>query len=444
MSCNADYTGASGGQCLPVLVGTDPSDVCDELLTCDGLGACMPPWVGIKQFGSAQWEEARAVAVDGDGNVFVAGFTGGTLDGNVSAGGDDAFLVKLSVSGVRLWARQIGTASKDAATGVAVDVSGNVYVGGYTSGHLAGRTNAGAADIFLLKYDTNGNLVWARLAGSSSSDSGGYVAVDAQGYVYVAGFTSGDLGGVVVGSNDVVLLKYAPDGTQLFVRKRGTTTADVARGVAVAGSSVFLSGYTSGTLDGQANAGLKDVFVMKFDLNGSHSWTRLFGTMLDDESYGITVDRFGSAYAVGSCVVEVDWEGQPWTDGLVVKYSTTGLLQWTRYMSTVADEMALAVAVGPDDGVTVTGRTDGALDGNTSSGGGDVFVTKYDEQGSRLWTAQVGSTSGSPSDAGRAAAFDTAGNTVVAGETYGALDGSTTLGGSDIFVLKLGLGGTLR
>jgi hypothetical protein len=86
----------------------------------------------------------------------VTGYTRGALAGT-SAGDEDIFLTKYNFSGTQQWMRQIGTSAQDIAYDVAVDSSGNAYVTGYTDGALTG-TNAGDYDVFLLKYDTNGNL----------------------------------------------------------------------------------------------------------------------------------------------------------------------------------------------------------------------------------------------------------------------------------------------
>ena len=86
----------------------------------------------------------------------MTGYTVGALTGT-TAGGYDIFIMKYDSSGPQQWMRQIGTTASDSGNAIAVDSSGNAYVTGNTTGALTG-TNAGDRDIFLLKYDTNGNL----------------------------------------------------------------------------------------------------------------------------------------------------------------------------------------------------------------------------------------------------------------------------------------------
>ena len=102
-----------------------------------------------RQFGTSSFDVAYAVAVDGSG-VYVAGRTDGTLPGEMSAGGDDAFLRKYGAEGTEAWTRQFGTSADDSARGVAVDGTG-VIIAGSTPGTLPGQASAGGNDAFVVK-----------------------------------------------------------------------------------------------------------------------------------------------------------------------------------------------------------------------------------------------------------------------------------------------------
>ena len=108
-----------------------------------------------KQLGTSSGDRAYGVAVDSSGNVYAAGYTAGALDGS-NAGSYDLFVVKYNSSGTRQWTKQLGTSGDDRANGVAVDSSDNIYVTGYTYGSLDGNTNAGSSDLFLVKYNSSG------------------------------------------------------------------------------------------------------------------------------------------------------------------------------------------------------------------------------------------------------------------------------------------------
>ena len=106
--------------------------------------------------GTSSTDNAYGVATDSSGNVYVTGNTNGGLDGNTSAGSWDLFVVKYNSSGTKQWTKQLGTSSTDWAKGVATDSSGNVYVAGYTAGGLDGNTSAGGLDLFVVKYNSDG------------------------------------------------------------------------------------------------------------------------------------------------------------------------------------------------------------------------------------------------------------------------------------------------
>jgi len=152
-----------------------------------------PPIEWVRQFGSLGPAEDYAMAVDAAGNIYVVGYTGGTLPEQTSSGSYDAFVRKYDASGNELWTRQFGTTYEDYAYGISVDASG-VYVAGLTWGTLPGQTSSGGYDAFVRKYDASGTELWTRQFGTTSADFARGISVDASG-VYVAGYTLGYLTG---------------------------------------------------------------------------------------------------------------------------------------------------------------------------------------------------------------------------------------------------------
>jgi hypothetical protein len=145
----------------------------------------------------------------------VAGYTLGGLDGNTSAGDIDLFVVKYSSSGTKQWTKQLGTSSWEDAKGVATDSSGNVYVTGLTEGGLDGNTNAGGDDIIVVKYNSSGTKQWTKQLGTSSWEDAKGVATDSSGNVYVTGLTEGGLdGNTNAGGDDIIVVKYNSSGTK--------------------------------------------------------------------------------------------------------------------------------------------------------------------------------------------------------------------------------------
>lgn len=145
----------------------------------------------LTQFGTSSDEEARALSPDDAGGVMVAGHTLGSL-GGPNAGEEDAWVARYDGEGERLWIRQFGTSSFERVIALAADSAGGVFVTGRTEGDLGGP-NAGGADVFLARYDAQGNQLWMRQFGTPQRDWANALAPDGAGGVIVAGSTMGIL-----------------------------------------------------------------------------------------------------------------------------------------------------------------------------------------------------------------------------------------------------------
>ena len=167
------------------------------------------------------------------------------------------------------WTKQLGSSSNDDAFGVATDSSGNVYVTGATTGGLDCNTSAYGNDLFVVKYNSSGTKQWTKQLGTSSRDVANGVATDSSGNVYVTGDTTGGLdGNTSAGSNDLFVVKYNSSGTKQWTQQLGTSSNDNANGVATDSSgNVYVTGGTEGDLDG-TNAGSTDLFVVKYNSDG--------------------------------------------------------------------------------------------------------------------------------------------------------------------------------
>jgi hypothetical protein len=251
-----------------------------------------------RQFGTTGPESGKALVVDGSGNVYVAGTTYPT--GGQSSG--DPFVRKLDASGTPLWVHQSGGTDEDEANAVAVDGSGNVYIGGYTYGLTAG-SNQGGRDAWVRKLNASGVVQWTRQFGSADSDELAGAAVDALGNVYVVGTSGGDLAGTILGASDAFVRKYDTGGTALWTRPVGTTDFEYGIAVAVDGNNnAYVVGSTSGVFtDANAgmNTGLNDIYVRKLDPSGATLWTKQVGTPADDSAQAATADAAGNVYVVG-------------------------------------------------------------------------------------------------------------------------------------------------
>ena len=237
-------------------------------------------------FGGTSQDISYGVAVDGSGNVHITGIFNGTVNfgaGNVtSAGGNDGFVTKLNAAGAHQWTTTFGSTDTDNGWGVAVDGSGNVHIAGRFFGTVnfgAGNvTSAGSYDVFVTKLDSSGAHQWTTTLGGTGNDRAYGVAVDGSGNVYTAGDFTGtvDFGAGNVtsaGSDDVFVTKLNSSGVHQWTTTFGGTGVDDSYSVAVDGdSNVYASGSFTGTVDfGAGNvtsAGSSDVFVVKLNSAG--------------------------------------------------------------------------------------------------------------------------------------------------------------------------------
>jgi len=405
-----------------------------------------------QQFGTSSWEEGLGVTVDSSDNIYVTGKTAGGLDNNTNAGSNDIFLAKYNSSGIYQWTQQLGTSSSDTGYGVAVDSSDNIYVTGSTEGGLDNNTNAGSSDIFLAKYSSSGIYQWTQQLGTSSGDIGYGVAVDSSDNIYVTGSTSGGLdNNTNAGSSDIFLAKYSSSGIYQWTQQLGTSSTDSGAGVAVDSSdNIYVTGSTYGGLDNNTSAGSDDIFLVKYNSSGTKQWTKQLGAtsfyvIPTDRATGIAIDSSNNVYVTGRTTGDMDGITKTGSyDFFLVKYNSSGSKQWTRQLGSVTitgyhkhhwDTKAYGVTVDSSNNIYVTGYTTGGLDGNTNAGSEDIFLVKYNSSGNKQWTRQLGTSS---TDSGAGVTVDSSDNIYITGYTKGIMvKGGIFFGGySDIFLVK--------
>lgn len=157
---------------------------------------------------SSSASRGECIAIDPFGNVYVTGMFMGTADLDpgpatynlTSAGGSDAYVVKLDVFGNFIWAVSFGTTSSEIGYGITVDNLGNVFTCGTFSNTVdfdpglatSYITSNGSVDVFIQKLDPAGNLIWAKALGGAQSDFGSSIQVDNSGNVYTTGYFQGN------------------------------------------------------------------------------------------------------------------------------------------------------------------------------------------------------------------------------------------------------------
>ncbi|MCP3142403.1 SBBP repeat-containing protein [Pyxidicoccus xibeiensis] len=322
--------------------------------------------------------------------IYVAGFTDGSVDGTPKTGSREALLTKYRYTGVRGWTRQLGAVGASVeGYAVGLDAGDNAFLAGSVNGALDGNPRIGNFDAFVAKYDAAGNKLWTRTLGAAgASTHGRRASADDAGNVYVSGWTTGALdGNVRMGPQDFFVVKYDGAGNKQWTRQLGTPGTDVwLYGSALdAAGNIYLAGYSGGGLDGNPNVtGGIDAFVTKFDAAGVKQWTRELGGSAGVWGTGLFIDTTG-VYLTGSGGGDIGSSSS--TDAskahnYVAKFDMAGTRQWVIQQDPArlngAYVEVYSNGLGRDDAGNffLGGYTSGNFDGNTKLGDPDGFVTK--------------------------------------------------------------------
>jgi hypothetical protein len=340
----------------------------------------------VDPFGNVVWESLISesgddvfifgVATDGAGRVGVAGRIG-------NSGADmDVFVRIYDSGGVEQWSDTFGDVSaNDEARGIAFDGNGDVYVGGQTSGTLTAVGSLGGQDGFLRKYDALGTVQWTQQLGTTENDAVFGVALDSANDALVTGRTSGDLEGALIGdSQDGFVRKYSPVGLAVWTQQFGSAGNDTegVSVVATAGDNVLIGGRVNAT---------EEQFVMKRDPSGALQWTASVAPVPFERDVAVAGDDDGDAYLAGMTFLG-DFLGQDIAGGEVdsddayvqKRLAADGSLDWSVRLSSQSDDdvpssfdKSLAIATFGSGSIYLSGETSASFGG---FGSGNGFVAR--------------------------------------------------------------------
>ncbi len=406
--------------------------------------------------GSTSTEYARDVEVDSQGNKYLVGSYRGSTDFNTIDGDDvkgvvttpDLFVTRINADGSYGWTSTFtGSGDEEAASSVALDGAGNLYVCGHFRGTMdfdpgtgvVNRSSSGKRDMYLAKLSCDtGALVWLRTWHGGNHISAHSVCVDANGDVLLTGYFevgqtvdfdpgTGTANRTANGIMDVHVTKLTAAGDFVWVQTMGGTGND--RGHAVdtdSSNNVFIAGYFERHMDFDPGSGTDwhetpsstnahNIFVTKLTSTGSYGWTRSFGSNNIETGDAIVVDGNDDVILAGRFKSTVNFDQAGGTDNhvsagdydvFVTKYQNNGDYGWTRTIGGTATDTSYGIAVDATDNVYVTGCFQGTAefavlspsDARTSAGGSDAFFTKFASNGDYVSTVVLGSTG---SDGGR-------------------------------------------
>ena len=372
-------------------------------------------------------DRAVGIASDASNFVYVTGsFKGQAQFGTTtitSAGGRDAFLARYRTDGKLDWVKALGGPADDDGFGVATDGAGVVCVTGdfvqTASFDGVSLSSYGGRDIFLACFSSQGALKWVRQAGGTTgfsngtwADTGYDVVVAGDGAVYVTGEFRGTakFDGISVGSHgssDGFLAKYSHDGSIVWVKRWGGSSDDDGVGLAIdPHGDVILTGFFSGAADFGSytlnSSGAWDMYVSKWNPNGSIIWANKGGGRSNDRGLGVATDPDGNVYVTGYFKDTAVFGSQTFTatgerDGYVLKMRSDGTFDWTVPIHGEGTNHGEGIVYSGHDRIYVVGACSGNCTfGTLAAGTGgdrDAFVAELDPSGKFDWVRTGGSRS---------------------------------------------------
>lgn len=390
--------------------------------------------------GSGTYTEPNSITTDSLGNIYTTGYTTGSLDGNTITGDSDMFITKYDLNGNKKWTKQFGVSNVDTnGSGVATDNFGNVYVTGTTYGGLDGNTQIGYWDGYIMKFNPSGNKQWTKQFGVSNYGSTSTsIIIDSSTNIYIAGSIGTDSG------TYSLLIKFDYNGNQQWMQQGSYQSSshliDVTSLALDSSNNIYITGYTDINLEDGIDLGsTMDFFITKYDSSGNKVWLNQ-STILNVSSGiypKIDVSLDGSDNIFVSGVTEYSLGGNTLTgatDAFVMKYDTNGTQVWVKQIGVSSyDTHGYGVTTDIFGNAYITGYTTGGLPGYSLIGSDDAFVVKYNSSGELISVKQKGVNSYSTS--GSDIALDSLGNPIVVGGTDGNLDGESHSGGGvDAFI----------
>jgi len=395
-------------------------------------------WDWARSTGSLNPDYGNSVSVDSVGNSYIAGyFDGPTISfGSItitnSGTHDNMLLAKYDPSGNALWAKCAQGNADCYANSVSSDKQGKICITGYfntaimviDNDTLINRNSSGnSSDIFILKCDSAGNILWARSAGGQGLDGGSGTFLDNLGNCYVSGtFNSASIifqsdtlynADPTGSSPDIFLAKYDVNGNLLWAKTEGGAAADLAGSVAGDdfGNSYITGSFQSATITFGSttltNSGAYgDIFIVKYDPLGNVLWAKSATGTDGETSNCVAIDKKGNSFITGFYASSTlnfgtfslsNSTGYPHT--FIAKYDSNGNVRWVKSCTSTRTDFGNSVAVdnlgycyltGVFEAANMTIASTTLINADNTGNTFDIFLTKYDSLGNNVWAQRAG------------------------------------------------------
>ncbi len=342
------------------------------------------------------------------------------------------------------WAKSFGGHEQDEQHCATKDAYGNYYASGNFSGQTITLGNivvnkvgafSGGTDIFIVKFDSTGNTLWAKAGGGNTVDNGLDMVTDRAGNLYVTGFFSGltctfdSITLNTISNKSMFLLKYNSSGHLMWAKSPTGGIDNCGNSVTVDSTgNIYVTGYYKNSISFESttylNSGGKDIYIAKYNSNGAILWVKTLGQSLDEETSKVKTDRKGNVYVCGQFSSStITWGGDTLQnsslfkmDAFVFKLDSLGNSLNAFSFGGKLDEFVSDMAIDYSGNIGVTGgfRSDTLILGSrkfTCNGSGDTYILQFDSTGNKTWAAALG---GLADDGGSNILFNNNGGLLVA------------------------------
>lgn len=310
--------------------------------------------VWTKTFGGSKNDEGESVQQTTDGGYIIAGFTS-----SFGAGAYDVWLIKTDTSGDTVWTKTFGGGSRDQGFSVQQTTDGGYIIAGNTASY-----GAGAVDVWLIKTNASGDMIWDKTFGGSENDEGFSVQQTSDGGYIIAGCTGYSMDTYY----DVFVIKTDASGDSAWTRAFGGSDNDWGLNIQqTADGGYIIAGWTT-TDEGIFN----DVLLIKTDASGDSLWTKIFGDGNHDEGYSVQQTSDGGYIIAGGTASY----GAGYWDVWLIKTDTSGDMIWDKTFGDIWTEKGYSIQPTSDGGYIITGYYD-SYEGDWE----DVLLMKTDVDG---------------------------------------------------------------
>lgn len=380
------------------------SDAASSQALAPALSGLTPRWV--RAIGGPAADVGHAVIAAPDGGYLVAGQTA-----SLGAGAADIYVVNTDADGQLQWSRTYGGTGWDQATGIARCDGGHVICGWTTS------RGAVAKDVLVMKIDESGDEVWSRNFGGSGVDLAWAVCEADDGDILVAGSTESS----GAGEDDVFLIRLSSDGDERWARTYGGPAADVGCAVvAMPGGGCAVAGAT-----GSFGSGNRDAYLLAVATDGTLTWQQTYGWNNAEQELVFDWARALIRTTDGGFALAGSSNFASLHNLILIRTDATGQHVWHRYYgpSTFYDHGA-DLAQASDGGFWLCGTTCSSEDRDS-----DLYLVRTDAVGRQVWDGQLG---GADREYGHGLVLDEDGGVVLVGQSR-----STGLGSHDVILAAI-------